>query len=196
MATQTVPQNNECELKSYYSYFEKSIGHFNYTIEFKDRANSQLMITGICKINDKENYWKYTLDEFDNVDDVHGKMNVNLIPVNIIYNKSYFVKPRDLYSILYSHHEGFLSTEKVVYQDKFKDEDESIIIEILLFKPYGTAYDKIPLILNPTKQKTHPKIMDDLIDFLKQRAHTCQHIIEGENYELKWCGKDKCSGKN
>lgn len=38
----------------------------------------------------------------------------------------------------------------------------------------------------------HPKIMDELADFLAARNHTCVCIVGAKNHQFKWCEKDVC----
>lgn len=47
----------------------------------------------------------------------------------------------------------------------------------------------------PTKQiemKPHPKIMDEMADFLKQKGHCCVSIVGWDDHKFDWCQKDEC----
>lgn len=38
----------------------------------------------------------------------------------------------------------------------------------------------------------YPKIMDDLVQFLKLKGHSCPVICGTENHRFEWCEKDEC----
>ena len=43
-----------------------------------------------------------------------------------------------------------------------------------------------------THMESHPKIMDELADFLKQKGHSCAMIVGASNHDFTWCKKDEC----
>lgn len=65
--------------------------------------------------------------------------------------------------------------------------DHELDLESYIPKGWGKSSRGKPITIEP-----HPKIMDELAEYLIAKGHTCVCIVGTKNHEFKWCGKDVC----
>ena len=44
----------------------------------------------------------------------------------------------------------------------------------------------------PIHSEPSPKIMNELVEFLKEKGHSCMMIVGRKDHKFKWCMKDVC----